>query len=85
MLKAEAPDQQTQQAGLLAFGSSRFLNRLPADHSRRNLCSGIEGSEAWPITAAAPQRFCTVFPILSASPFGARRTCRYESMNIVPS
>ena len=46
--------------------------------------SGIKGSEAWPITAAAPQRTCTVFPFVSLPTILEEgRTCRYEFSIIV--
>src|SRR5205823_683272 len=55
----------TRQAGLLAYGSWRTPDSLPA--LAVALCP-----RAWPITAAAPQRICTVFPVVPAP----RGTCR---------
>ena len=40
-------------------------------------------SEAWPITAAAPQRIRTVFPIIRRVPGESRRTCRDRGLDVV--
>src|SRR5262245_16553485 len=60
-LRPKHRDGNVGQAGLLAYGYERLPNRLPMPTKRT---SGLQGSGASPITAAAPQRICTVFPIL---------------------
>src|SRR5438309_807769 len=47
-----------RQAGLLALGSWRPADRLPGAWLQWRNCP-----RAWPITAAAPRRTCTGFPL----------------------
>ena len=69
----------TRRAGLLAPGSSYWL-RLPAP---RPAMAAEKGSgtlqRSSPVTAAGPQRLCTVFPILLPRPRGRADTRRSET------
>src|SRR5689334_15832690 len=62
---AEASEHNPRQAGLLADGSWRPRTTFPQPVGAGR--SGLRGSEAWPITAAAPQRIRTVFPIIPSA------------------
>jgi hypothetical protein len=67
---------EARRAGLLAFGSCRPRTAFPP-------CgSGLKGPRAWPITAAAPRRIYTVFPILPRHASGRGHLSRSVGIRI---
>jgi hypothetical protein len=71
MLEAEASKQLNRQVFWLTAQAA--LDNLPAGGSRKNAHSGFFcGPGALPITAAALQRICTVFPFHPCLPVEGR-------------